>query len=150
MAYHRMRTTTQAGLASAHMGTGHQQSVADLLSSARTSAADETAMRQAAAGASLADTLYALSVSCVRLGDVHSGAEFLQRAIATGWRDAAWIEMDSDLGGLQETCDVRNDGAEPARIRGAAVTGTCRIPCWTYTGCFSKQRLNRRVVFLAE
>jgi DNA-binding winged helix-turn-helix (wHTH) protein/tetratricopeptide (TPR) repeat protein len=93
----RLRTRALAGLAAAYAGKRQSQKAIDLLQRSIQSLERSIDPQTCAAGAILADLYYAVAVAHVRAERANEALTLLEKAAACGWRDAAWLERDSEL-----------------------------------------------------
>jgi tetratricopeptide (TPR) repeat protein len=93
----RLRTRALAGLAAAYAGEGQRQRAIDLLQRSIQSLERSVDPQTSAAGANLADLYHAVAVAQVRAESTYEALTLLEKAAACGWRDAAWLERDSEL-----------------------------------------------------
>jgi tetratricopeptide (TPR) repeat protein len=107
MAYRRIAARAQAGLASAYAANGDRVRAGELLGRAMQAARDSELPEHNAAAASLAELYWSMAVGCARLGDAAGALEMAQSAVRSGWRDAAWMERDSELRIVSEGVEFR-------------------------------------------
>jgi hypothetical protein len=50
---------------------------------------------------------WTIAAAWARLGDGSRALEALQNAVRTGWRDASWMECDSEFSILRDTSEFR-------------------------------------------
>jgi TolB-like protein len=100
LAQDRHSVRALAGLAAAYAAQSERDRSDELLS--RAVRVLETAKRpqSAAAGANVADLYYALAIAYIRAQNTRQALDSLERAVKTGWRDAAWFDHDPELRSL--------------------------------------------------
>jgi DNA-binding winged helix-turn-helix (wHTH) protein len=96
-AHLRIACRAQAGLASAYAALGERERALGLLAAALRLAEESHLPMHSAAGASLAELFLSVAAACVRARQLDRAAEMLRRAVASGWSDAAWLELDPEL-----------------------------------------------------
>jgi tetratricopeptide (TPR) repeat protein len=107
MAYQRIAARAQAGLAAAYATTGEQSRAEDLLERATTLARESEATEHAAAAATMGELYWTIGSAAARLGQSTRALDALRNAIRTGWRDAAWLDVDPEFESLRQTDPFR-------------------------------------------
>lgn len=102
-AYQRITARAQAGLAAASAATGERSRAEDLLERATATARDSEAIEHAAAAATMAELYWTIATAWARLGHSARALDALQCAVRTGWRDAAWMDLDPELESLRNS-----------------------------------------------
>ena len=105
MAYQRIAARAQAGLAAAYAAVGERRKSEDLLARAIQTTQESESQEHSAAAASLAELYWSLAAGCVRIGDPAQAIEMARRAVQAGWRDAAWMEHDSELNSVRSDAE---------------------------------------------
>jgi tetratricopeptide (TPR) repeat protein len=93
LAQDRHTVRALAGLAAAYAALGECERATQLLSPATQKLEKSAKPQSAAAGASLAELYYAVTVTHIRAGNTKEALDALERAIQAGFLDAGWIEL---------------------------------------------------------
>lgn len=103
MAYQRIAARAQAGLAAAYASTGERSRAEDLLERATTLARHSEATEHSAAAATMGELYWTIGSASARLEQRTWALDALRNAIRTGWRDAAWLDVDPEFESLRHT-----------------------------------------------
>lgn len=117
-AYQRIAARAQAGLAAAYAATGERSRAEDLLERAKATARDSEAIEHAAAAATMAELYWTVATAWARLGHSARALEALQSAVRTGWRDAAWMRLDSEFESVRNSAGFQSLVEEVCRWPG--------------------------------
>lgn len=103
VAHQRIGARAQAGLAAAYWLAGQRERSRDLLHKAAEMAISAAPVSMASAAASLPELYLGVAAAYSLAGQKQPGLDMVSRAVASGWRDAAWLREDSLL------CALRNE-----------------------------------------
>jgi tetratricopeptide (TPR) repeat protein len=97
LANDRNRVRALAGLAAAHAARGESERSDELILRAAATLETAKAPQSSAAGANLADLQFAVAAAHVRAENTDEALNSLECAVKAGWRDATWLQHDSEL-----------------------------------------------------
>ena len=100
-AHERHGARALAGMAAAYAASGDLERAISLLRQGEERLKICRDIRNAAAGANLAELEYCFAVACVRIGNGEEALRHLHRAVAAGWCDSNWLQEDPELSPLR-------------------------------------------------